>query len=161
MPAECMLIGNLHAEQASIHERFATAIGSTPLFLGDLRKLTPADRRWYHEKIAWFKNLRRTTPISESFFPLGSWLQTTPSAWDGFARLARTGSGVIVLFSNKSESSEALIKLPQIPDARYHLRSILTGTDIGTVNKSEWQQGVRIHFPNIAPVEILEIKRIP
>jgi alpha-galactosidase len=161
MPAECMLIGNLHAEQASIHERFATAIGSAPLFLGDLRKLTPADRRWYHEKIAWFKNLRHTTPISESFFPLGSWVQTTPSAWDGFARLARTGSGVIVLFRNKSESSEALIKLTQIPDARYQLRSIITSSDIGTVTKSEWQRGIRIHFPNIAPVEILEIRRLP
>jgi alpha-galactosidase len=160
MPAECMLIGNIHAEQASIHERFATVIGSAPLFLGDLRKLTPADRRCYHDKIAWFKNLRRTTPISESFFPLGSWLQTKPSAWDGFARLARTGSGIIVLFRNKSESSEALIKLPQIPDGRYDVRSIITGADIGTIAKSEWQKGVLIHFPNIAPVEILELKRI-
>lgn len=157
MPAEAMLIGNIHAEQATIQERFATVIGSAPLFLGDLRKLTAPDRSWYHEKISWFKNLRRTTPISESFFPLGSWLQTTPSAWDGFARLARTGSGIICLFRNKSESAEAVIRLPQLPDAHYKLRSIITGHDIGTFNKSAWQQGVRIPFLSDTPVEILEV----
>jgi alpha-galactosidase len=135
MPAEAMLIGNIHAEQATIQERFATVIGSAPLFLGDLRKLTPADRRWYHEKIAWFKNLRRATPISESFFPLGSWQQTTPAAWDGFARLARTGSGIICLFRNESESAEAL----------------------GARTKSDWRSGVRISIPDPAKVEILEI----
>ena len=79
-----MLIGNMHAELPTIEESFATAIGSAPLLLGDLRKLSAADRQWYHEKIGWFKKLRRSTKISESFFPLGSWLQPTPAAWDGF-----------------------------------------------------------------------------
>jgi alpha-galactosidase len=157
MPAECMLIGNLHAEQTTIQERFATAIGSAPLLLGDLRKLSAADRRWYHEKIAWFKNLRRTTPISESFFPLGSWLQTTSSAWDGFARLARTGSGVIALFRNKCESPEAVVQLPLLPAGRYKLHSVITGKDLGTFSKSDWQHGVPIRFPDITPIEILEL----
>ncbi len=157
MPAECMLIGNLHGEQATIQERFATAIGSAPLLLGDLRKLSAADRQWYHEKTAWFKNLRRTTPISESFFPLGSWLQTTPVAWDGFARLARTGSGLIALFRNKSESAEALVQLPLLPEGRYKLRSVISGRDLGTVNRSDWQRGVPIHFSETAPVEVLEV----
>jgi alpha-galactosidase len=157
MPAECMLIGNLHAEQATIQERFATAIGSAPLLLGDLRKLSAADRQWYHEKIAWFKNLRRTTPISESFFPLGSWQQTTPTAWDGFARLARTGSGIIVLFRNQSEATDALVQLPQLPEARYHLRSVVTGKDLGAFTQSDWQHGIRISFPDGVPVEIIEI----
>ncbi|HEY1581063.1 MAG TPA: alpha-galactosidase [Terracidiphilus sp.] len=157
MPVESMLIGNIHAEQATIQERFATALGSAPLFLGDLRKLTPADRRWYHEKLAWFKNLRRTTPISESFFPLGSWQQTTPSAWDGFARLARTGSGIICLFRNKSESADVSIRLPQLPDAHYKLRSVITGNDLGAHTQSDWRTGIRISFPEHTPVEIIEI----
>ena len=157
MPAECMLIGNLHAEQSSIQERFATAIGSAPLFLGDLRKLSAADRQWYREKIAWFKKLRGTTMISESFFPLGSWMQTSPTAWDGFARLARSGSGVVVLFRNKAEPPEAVVQVPQAPEAHYALRSIITGKNLGTFNKEDWQRGVRIRFPDIAPVEIIEV----
>ncbi len=70
MPVEAMLIGNLHADLPTIEESFATAIGSAPLLLGDLRNLSAADRQWYHEKIGWFKQLRRpAVKLSESFFP--------------------------------------------------------------------------------------------
>ncbi|MGC1423044.1 MAG: hypothetical protein WA815_11900, partial [Terracidiphilus sp.] len=157
MPAECMLIGNLHAEQATIEERFATAIGSAPLFLGDLRKLSAGDQRWYREKIAWFKKLRRTTPISESFFPLDSWMQTSPAAWDGFARLAHSGSGVIALFRNKAQGVEALVRLPQMPEGRYKLRSVISGKELGVFAKVDWERGVSITFPEVARVEILEV----
>ncbi|MDE3149067.1 MAG: alpha-galactosidase, partial [Acidobacteriota bacterium] len=63
MPVEAMLIGNLHADMRPIQERFATAIGSAPVLLGDLRKLSAEDRGWYHEKIGWFKKLRRSAKI--------------------------------------------------------------------------------------------------
>ena len=59
MPVESMLIGNIHAELPTIQESFATAIGSAPLLLGDLRKLSAADRQWYHKRITWFKTLRK------------------------------------------------------------------------------------------------------
>ena len=68
MPVESMLIGNIHADLPTIEESFATAIGSSPVLLGDLRKLSAADRQWYHEKIGWFKKLRRTQNQRE-FFP--------------------------------------------------------------------------------------------
>jgi len=44
IPTEAMLIGNLHANVPAIEERLATAMGSGPLFLGDLRKLTTAEQ---------------------------------------------------------------------------------------------------------------------
>ena len=91
MPVESMLIGNLHADIPTPQETFATAIGSAPLLLGDLRKLSAADQQWYQDHIRWFKKLRRSTNINESFFPLGNWRQPTSAAWDGFARLSRSG----------------------------------------------------------------------
>ena len=99
--------------------------------------------------------------ISESFFPLGSWLQPTPAAWDGFARLARSGSGVIALFRNKSQAADAQLQLPQLPDRRYKLHSVITGRDLGTFQKSDWQRGIRIPFPDASPVEILEVTATP
>jgi alpha-galactosidase len=160
MPVESMLIGNLHADVQPIEERFAAAIGSAPLLLGDLRKLSAADRAWFHEKIAWFKKLRATTKISESFFPLGSWQQTTPAAWDGFARLARSGNGVISLFRNKSNASEALVRLPLIPAGRYKVRSVITGKDLGTFDDGGWKRGVPVAFPEGPSVEILEVASV-
>jgi alpha-galactosidase len=156
MPVESMLIGNLHAELPTIEESFATAIGSAPLLLGDLRNLSAADRQWYHEKIEWFKQLRRRVKLSESFFPLGSWRQTTPAAWDGFARLARSGEGVIALFRNKAAGPEAVVRLPLIPDGRYRVRSVISGKDAGVYDRAAWAQGVPFSFPG--PVEVLALE---
>jgi alpha-galactosidase len=161
MPVEAMLIGNLHADAHPIEERFATAIGSAPVLLGDLRRLSDADRRWWHEKVGWFKNLRKTTQISESFFPLGSWQQTTPAAWDGFARLAPNGSGVICVFRNQARVEEAVVQLPLMPEGRHGVRSVMNDKDLGVFAKSDWTRGVRVPFADGATVEVLEVKALP
>lgn len=158
MPVESMLIGNIHAELPTIQESFATAIGSAPLLLGDLRKLSAADRQWYHEKIAWFKALRKKTPIGESFFPLGASTQVSAAEWDGFARLAHSGEGVIALFRNKSEAAAATVQLPLMPEGKFTLRSVITNSDLGVFGISDWRQGVTIKFPPASPVEVLEVR---
>jgi alpha-galactosidase len=158
MPVESMLIGNIHAEVPSIEESFGTAIGSAPLLLGDLRKLSAGDRQWYHEKIGWFKELRRRTKISESFFPLGSWLQTTSTRWDGFARLAHSGNGVIVLFRNKSEVAQASVQIPVMPEGKFKMRSVISSKDLGAFTQAEFRRGIPVAFS--APVEVLEVSAI-
>jgi alpha-galactosidase len=157
MPVESMLIGNIHAELPSIQESFATAIGSAPLLLGDLRKLSEADRRWYHEKIGWFKALRQKARISESFFPLGSWLQPSSAAWDGFARMAHSGNGMIAVFRNKSQQAVATVQLPLMPAGKYLLHSIINNKDLGIFDKSDWARGVSIEFSRADTVEVLEV----
>jgi len=156
MPVESMLIGNIHAEFPTIQETFATAIGSAPLLLGDLRKLSASDRAWFHEKIDWFRKLRAQTPISESFFPLGSWRQTAADKWDGFARLARSGEGVIVLFRNKSEAVNATLQIEVMAPGRFQLHSVMTGKDVGKFSKDDFVHGISI--PLAGPVEILEVR---
>jgi len=160
MPVEAMLIGNLHADLPSKEESFATAIGSAPLLLGDLRKLSAADRKWYSEKTAWFKKLRRTTKITESFFPLGSWLQPAPAAWDGFARLAKSGNGVVALFRNKAKQDTATVQLPLMPAGRFEVRSVLTGKDLGVFAHADWVRGVPVRFPDATPVDVLEVSAV-
>ncbi|MBS1805184.1 MAG: alpha-galactosidase [Acidobacteria bacterium] len=158
MPVESMLIGNLHAELPTIQESFATAIGSAPLLLGDLRKLSAADRTWYGEKIRWFKQLRRRVRLSESFFALGSWRQASPAEWDGFARLARSGDGVVAVFRNKSGITSASIQLPLIPEGSYRALGIISGREIGTFDRAAWTRGVSV--PLDAPAEVLELRRV-
>jgi alpha-galactosidase len=155
MPVESMLIGNIHAELPTIQESFATAIGSAPLLLGDLRKLSPADRQWYSEKIGWFKKLRRKTKISESFFPLGSWRQTSSDTWDGFARLAHSGDGVVALFRNKSPAAAASVQIPVMAPGKFKLRSVMTGNEMGVFTQADFARGITIALG--APVEVLEV----
>jgi alpha-galactosidase len=159
IPAEAMLIGNLHAEMPPIEERLTTAMGSGPLFLGDLRKLTPAEQNLYGEKIRWFKTLRAHAAINQGFFPLGCWLQPQAAAWDGFARLSESGEGMIALFRNDSGVERVTVKLPAFPDGSFHVRSIMTGQKRGEFTGEQFRGGMEIPLPSNYKVEILEIEK--
>jgi alpha-galactosidase len=159
IPSETMLIGNLQAEIGPIDERLATAMGSGPLFLGDLRKLTPEQQAWYGAKIRWFKELRKDVKMLEGFFPLGNWQQTGAATWDGFARLGRSGEGVIVLFSNESHLDEVTVTLPAFPEGTFHLRSAMTGQVHSISTGQQLRRGIQIHFPPRNKVEVLEVRR--
>jgi alpha-galactosidase len=160
MPVESMLIGNLHADVPNAQETFATAIGSAPLLLGDLRKLSTADQQWYHDHIGWFKQLRKNTEINQSFFPLGNWRQPSSASWDGFARLSHSGDGVITVFRNNSDASTANIQLPLIPDGKFAVHSVVSNKDLGAFTKEDWVRGVPVQFVGSQTVEILEVKAL-
>jgi alpha-galactosidase len=159
IPAEAMLIGNLHAEMPPVEERLATAMGSGPLVLGDLRKLTPAVQDLYGEKVRWFKTLRGRTSINQGFFPLGSWQQPQAAAWDGFARLSESGDGLVVLFRNESGVQAVTVKLPAYPDGNFHVRSAMNGEDLGEFKGEQFRRGIEVPLPPKYKVEILEINK--
>lgn len=159
IPAEAMLIGNLHANTPAIEERLATAMGSGPLFLGDLRKLTPAELEWCGERIRWFKKLRREVAINESFFPLGSWQQPGAAAWDGFARLSREGEGLIAIFKNEVTLDRIEATLPVFPDGTFRVRSMMTGESLGNISGEQFRRGLTVRLPAKSKVEILEIRK--
>ena len=158
IPAEAMLIGNLRATTPTIEEHFATVIGSAPLFLGDLRKLTQEEIHWYAEKIRWFKEFRRAVALNESFFPLGNWLQPNAVSWDGFARVSRRGEGLIVVFKNETDLGEVKVQIPTYPGGQYAVRSVIAGDSIGTIRGEEFQQGISVPLPSQYKVQILEIR---
>lgn len=159
VPCETMLIGNLQAEMGPIEERLATAMGSGPLFLGDLRKLTPEQQAWYGAKIQWFRQLRNDVPMLEGFFPLGSWQSPGAATWDGYARLSRRGEGIIALFKNESRIDKVNVALPTFPDGTFQIRSEMNGQLHGAYTAQQIRQGIQVHFPPGYKVEMLEIRR--
>jgi alpha-galactosidase len=159
IPAETMLIGNLRANIGSIEEHFATAIGAAPLLLGDLRALTPEQRAWYRDRISSYKKLRSSSNLLDSFFPLGSWRQVNEASWDGFARLSKDGDGIVALFLNDSGARSVDFQVIAPPHAEYHVRSMLTNREVGTVNANELAAGWHVELPAATKVEVLELIR--
>jgi len=159
IPVETMLIGNLRAETPPIEERFATAIGSGPLLLGDLRKLTPQQQDWYGERIRWFKDFRKAVSLNEGFFALGTWLQPGAASADGFARLDREGEGLIVIFRNESSKDKFKVNVPTFPDGAFQVSSKMTGESLGTFSGQQMRQGIQFQIPAKRKVEVLEIRK--
>jgi alpha-galactosidase len=160
-PVEAMLIGNLRVNTSPIEARFATAIGSGPVLLGDPRALSAEQVAWYAKRIAWFKALRKEIPIEEGFFPQGAWWQPNVSAWDGFARLSRQGEGILVLFRNEDGSATATVRWPAPGEGSFTLRPIESGESLGSLSSEALRRGVDQGLPGMGQVEILEIRRAP
>ncbi len=158
IPAETMLIGNLHAQTAPIDERFAVAIGSGPVLLGDLRKLDADQQKWWGEQVAWYRALRARAALLDSFFPLGSWEQPGSGPWDGFARLSRDGDGVIALFRNTGTKADVRVVAP--PGAAYSARSVLQAKDLGRVSADGLDAGWSADLDPQRAATIIELRRL-
>ncbi len=160
IPVETMLIGNLQAETGDPAEKFATALGSCPLLLGDLRRLTADQVAAYGRWIRWAKALRRDVAYHESFFPLGSWQTVSAVEWDGFARLSRGGEGLIVLFRNASGAAQARVQVPLPGEGRYTLTSLLDERPLGRCSAANFRAGFDLSFGD-ATVVVVVVRREP
>jgi len=158
IPVEGMILGLVRADMPDPEERFGTAIGSTPVFMGDIRKLTGEQVKWFGEKVRGFKQLPREVRLQESFFPLGSWYQPNVMAWDGYARLSRKGEGFIAIFKNESGIPQVEVKLPSYPAGRFKLRSIMSNDLVGVFKGEQFQGGVTIPLTAQYKVDIFEVR---
>jgi alpha-galactosidase len=159
IPVETMLIGNLRAATGSIEERLGIAMGSGPVLLGDLRKLSETDQDGYGKWIRWYKELRNRVPLSDSFFPQGSWQQPGQGRWDGFVRLSRESDGLVVLFRNASGAATAKVNAVGPVGARYEAFSILDGRELGEVSAADLTAGWTARFDTNRTVTIVELRR--
>ena len=159
IPVETMLIGNLHAATPPMEDRFGVAVGSGPLLVGDLRKLTVEQTDWYASRVRWFKTLRGRASLNDSFFPLGEWAQTGVKSWDGFGRLSRDGDGIVVIFRNESRVSKVVLRLPAPPEAVYEARSVMSGQALGAVTASVLASGWRVRLAGETRTDVIELRR--
>ena len=158
IPVESMLIGNLQAESPTWQEHVATEIGYGPVFLGDLTKQTPAESQHYKNWIERYTKLRSTVSMTDSFFPLGSWRQPRVDRWDGFARLAQSGEGMVVLFRNDSSAASAEFSIPGYPDGAFEMTAWNSGKKL-EVQGGKIRTKITIPFVSAETVEVFEIHR--
>ncbi|MGD0730229.1 MAG: alpha-galactosidase [Terracidiphilus sp.] len=158
IPTEDMLIGNLQGETPGWQDRVATEMASAPVFLGNLSKLSQQDAAQASEWIAHFRKLRAEVRLQESFFPLGSWRQPRVNGWDGYARFAKTGEGLIVIFRNESAGSSARFAIPGFPDGAFSVSDWNGGASISLEGKA-LRDGWEIPFTGNSRVLILEVRK--
>jgi alpha-galactosidase len=158
IPVESMLIGNLQAEIPTWQERAATEIGSAPVFLGDLTKQSAAESQHYKDWIGRYTKLRSTVSMTDSFFPLGSWQQPRVDKWDGFARLSRSGEGMVALFRNDSTAPSAQFNIPGYPDGTFEVTDWSDGKKLA-IQGGKVRANITIPFAAGESVAVLEIHR--
>jgi hypothetical protein len=47
-----------------------------------------------------------------------------------------------------------------MPDAKFKVRSVVTGKELGVFTKADWVRGVKVEFAGAGATEILEVTAI-
>jgi hypothetical protein len=72
--------------------------------------------------------------------------------------MARTGDGIVAVFRNQSALKSVQVQLPLVPAGNFKVRSIFTGTELGTFSQADLVRGVSIVFGALK-AEVLEVSR--
>jgi alpha-galactosidase len=158
IPTETILIGNLQAETPFWQEHVATQFAAGPLLVGDLRKQTAGDVQQIHDWVTRYNRLRASASLTDSFFPLGSWQQPRADQWDGFARLSRSGEGIIVLFRNDSNAPSATLSIPGFPDGTFTLARWTDGQG-STLKGRDLREKLTVPLTGHQRVYVLDLRR--
>lgn len=113
IPATSLVIGNLPLNDPQFDLVIKSLIGSMPIVLGDLRKISVADRKVIRTWSDWIRNMQEKYDYMMFRQDLPGFGEPTEGSWDGFSRInTRTKTGGIVgVFKQGSAENERMVTL--------------------------------------------------
>ena len=161
LPATSLVIGNLHMNGERHLLAFKSLAGTLPIMLGDLRKLTPAERAEYKAWSSWLKALEARHGIMSFRQDLPGFGEPQEGAWDGFARInteTKSGGLVGVFRHNAAESSRCVTVRGLDPERRYAVLKGVAREPVAELSGRELEErGFRVEFANRIDGELFEI----
>ena len=143
LPNERLLGSLICLQNENDVENLLTAFVGTPLVAGDLTKISPENAILIKNIVKNLNDLVEESPLSEyeliKFKAAGEIQQ-----WDGFARYAKSGRGMICVFRNDYPESTIDISLNDFPDGQFILKDMISGELIKNCSGSELRSGLKI-----------------
>ncbi len=133
VPASAMVIGNQKLEAPNHEFSFLSNFGSTPIMLGDPRKLTLDEKKWYKHMAGWLKEMHREYGIFKYYQTSGVFNPPGPHTWDGFARFNyEKDGGIVCVFRNDQANENHSVLLPWCKEKnKYEILEAESGESLG------------------------------
>jgi alpha-galactosidase len=160
IPTNTMLIGNLVMDMSNPHFSFASLVNGTVVMLGDLRKLTAEEKKWFKEKITSLTKLEDKYHYSRYYQLSDIFQRPTVGGWDGCMRYnPELNGGLLCVYRNNSVETSRTFTLPWVnKDITYHLYSLMTNKDMGIYKGSDLiEKGLKIELIEKNSGEIISI----
>jgi alpha-galactosidase len=129
--------------------------------LGDLRKLSPAEKERYKIWTAWLKKLEARHGFMSYRQDLPGFGEPAEGAWDGFSRVnTETGSGGLVgVFRHGAAEESRVVFVPWLNEKKtYLVKQGFTGNIIVTQTGKELaEKGFSVKLTNKYDGELFEI----
>ena len=163
IPTSCMMIGNQKLEAENHEFSFISNFGSTPIMLGDPRKLSQEDKAWYKKMSSWFNKMDQVYDITEYYQTADIFGPPNNNDWDGFFRFNTSkNGGIVCVFRNDNPDMTRNIKIPFCDvDDNYEITNGETGQKIGQFTGRELTtNGFTLIINNMNKAAALEIKEV-
>jgi hypothetical protein len=148
LPNERLLGSLICLQNEDDVENLLTAFAGTPLVAGDLTKISGENAELLKNVVKNLNALVKESPLTEyellKYKAAGERRQ-----WDGFARYAKNGRGIICVFRNDYPELTINLALPGFPDGDFTLTDMFSDELIKTCSGRElrskldisWQEG--------------------
>ena len=124
-------------------EHLLTALVGTPLVAGDLTRISPENAVLLKNIVNKLNDLVEKSPLTE-YELLKYKAAGEIEQWDGFARYAKNGRGVICVFRNDYPQATVNISLFGFPDGHFTLSDMVSGDLIKTCSGKELRSGLEL-----------------
>lgn len=164
LPASAFLIGNLQMDSKDFIQELKTLIGSFPIVLGDLRRLTEARKRDIRQWTNWMSRMQQQYDYDLYRQDLPSFGEPTEGSWDAWSRLntdTKKG-GIIGIFRQGSLDDQRTVSVPGLlPNKQYLVKQAPLGEKVVQLSGKDLEAiGFKVKLPKKYDSRLFEIQLI-
>jgi alpha-galactosidase len=164
LPASSFIIGNLQMDSPDFIQELKTLIGSFPIVLGDLRKLSAEKKAEIRQWTDWISDMQKKYNYDLFRQDLPSFGEPTEGAWDAWSRIntdTREG-GIVGIFRQGSLDDQRTISIPGLyEDKLYRVKNAPSGEEITKLTGKELKEkGFKVSMQKKYDSNLFEIELI-
>jgi alpha-galactosidase len=162
IPASSLIIGNLQMDSPDFIHELKTLIGSFPIVLGDLRKLSEEKKIEIKQWTDWIASMQKKYNYDLYRQDLPGFGEPMEGAWDGWLRIntdTKRG-GIVGVFKQGSLDNEHTISVTGLkPNRRYRIKNAPMGEEITIMTGKELEEeGFKVKMTDKYDSKLFEIE---
>jgi len=162
IPTSTLLIGNQSVNFSNYKYVYFSLASSTPVFVGDPRKLLPQQQLFYRKWNSYLKQMEEKYQYSRYFQLYDVFDRPTDNNWDGCYRInTEKQGGLMFFYRNNSPDTKRSFKIPCLDStSRYRIYSFENNKTFGVFSgKYLMEKGIPVTIPAIYTALVLSIEK--
>ena len=164
LPASSFIIGNLRMDSPEFIQELKTLIGSFPIVLGDLRKLSKEKRFEIRQWADWISTMQKKYNYDLYRQDLPGFGEPAEGAWDGWSRIntdTKQG-GIVGIFKQGSLDDQRTVSVQGLALIKeYRIKQAPLGEEIAVMTGKELEEkGFKVKMIKDYDSQIFEIELV-
>ena len=164
IPASSLIIGNLQMDSPEFIHELKTLVGSFPIGLGDLRKLSEGKKMEIRLWVDWISAMQKKYNYDLFRQDLQGFGEPTEGSWDGWSRINTDtkDGGIVGIFKQGSLDDECTISVPGLDvGKKYRVKSAPLSEEVIIITGKELEEkGFKVKMKTKYDSKLFEIEKV-